>query len=111
MQCDSYSKPPSNQMQLDGMSDEGGDLMREARGWTREHLTEWTWYRRFAREQCADGGKASPNFVLQAMRNHFRVSVPNAYAPALARIAMEGDPAIRFRVAKSMVDGFTTAVL
>lgn len=106
-----YGEAPSNQMQLDGLSDEGCDLMRDARQWTREHLTEFTWYRRFAREQCADGGKASPNFVLQAMRSHFRVSVPNAYAPALARIAMEGDPDIRFRVAKSMVDGFTTAVL
>lgn len=106
-----YGDAPSNQMQLDGMSDEGGDLMRDARTWTREHLTEFTWYRRFAREQCADGGKASPNFVLQAMRNHFRVSVPNSYAPALARIAMEDDPDISFRVARSMCDGFTTAVL
>lgn len=106
-----YGHEPSNQMQLDGLTDEGGELMREVRGWTREHITEFTWYKRMARTKCADGGKASPNFCLQAMRDHFRVSVPNAYAPALARIAMEEDPNIRFRVAKSMVDGFTTAVL
>lgn len=49
--------------------------------------------------------------MLQLMRNEFRVSVPNAYAAPLARIAMEQDSSIRFRLARSKVDGWTEAVL
>lgn len=57
------------------------------------------------------GRYASPNLMLQLMRNEFRVSVPNAYAAPLARIAMEQDSSIRFRLARSKVDGWTEAVL
>lgn len=106
-----YGKEPSNQMQLglEGLSDGGYELMEDARRWAALHFDEFMWYKSQARAACADGGKASPNFMLQLMRNRFKVSIPNAYAPCLARIAMEQDRQIRFRIAKSKVDGFTEA--
>lgn len=104
-------RPASNQMQLDGLGCEGGELMDEARAWVGLHFSEWCWYKDLARRKSEGGGKASPNFCLQAMRDHFRVSVKNALAPCLARIAMEEDPSIRFRLARSVADGYTTARL
>lgn len=108
-----YGEKPSNQMQLDmpGYRDEGKELMDEARKWAALHFDEFMWYKAQARAASVNGGKASPNYILQSMRHHFKVSVPNAYAPCLARIAMEQDRTIRFRLAKSMVDGFTEARL
>lgn len=102
-----YGEKPSNQMQmaLDGLSAEGQALMDEARRWADLHSEEFAWYKRHARETSA-GAKASPNFELQSMRHHFKISVPNAYAPCLARIAMEQDANISFRLARSKVDGF-----
>lgn len=110
----SYGPPPDNQMrlQMPGLGDDGMELMEDARRWMMTHrFKEWEWYMAFARAECAGGGKASPNFCLQAMRRHFKCEIPNAYAPALARIAMEQDSTITFRLAKSKVDGFTTARL
>ncbi len=108
-----YGKEPSNQMQLglEGLSDAGKELMDDARRWAALHFEEFCWYKAQARAACVNGGKASPNFVLQLMRNRFKVSIPNAYAPCLARIAMEQDRRIVFRIAKSKVDGFTEARL
>ena len=106
-------KEPSNQMQLgfEGLSDEGYELMQEARRWAVSHISEWSWYKRFTLQQCADGSKASPNFVLQSMRNEFHCEVRNALAPAFARIAMEQDPRLKFRLAKSKADGFAKVKL
>ena len=84
--------------------------MREARRWCARHWDEFNWYKNEAARLSADG-YASPNFVLQSMRSRFRVSVPNAYAAPMARIAMEQRGDVRFRIAKSKVDGFTEAVL
>lgn len=106
-----YGKPASNQMQLDGLGVDGGELMAEARMWVGLHFSEWCWYKDFARQQCANGGKASPNFCKEAMRNRFGISIKNALAPCLARIAMEEDPSLQFRLARSKADGFTTACL
>lgn len=108
-----YGKPASNQMQmqLPGCSDVGAELMEEARKWVARHPHEWIYYKEVALEQCSDGTEASPNFCLQTMRNRMKVSVRNSYAPAFARIAMEQDKNIKFRVAASSVDGFTTAKL
>ena len=108
-----YGEKPSNQQQMaiPGYEDDGKELMDEARRWAALHFDEFMWYKRHARAACVNGGKASPNFELQSMRHHFRVSVPNAYAPCLARIAMEQDKGIQFRLAKSKVDGFTEATL
>lgn len=104
-----YGKDPDNQMQLElpGLSGSGYELMQEARGWVNSHITEWSWYKKFALSECSGGSKASPNFCLQSMRRKFKCEIPNAYAPALARIAMEEDKQIEFRLAKSKVDGFT----
>ena len=103
-----YGEKPSNQMEmpLPGFEQDGQELMAEARKWAAMHFCEFSWYKTHAKAACANGGKASPNFELQSMRHHFRVSVPNAYAPCLARIAMEQDRGIQFRLAKSKVDGF-----
>lgn len=104
-------KPASNQMQLDGLGLEGGETMAEARMWVGLHFSEWCRYKEIARDECRGGSLASPNFVLQSMRHRCKVSVKNALAPYLARIAMEEDPHIRFRTARSAADGWTEAVL
>lgn len=103
--------PASNQMQLDGMAD-GCDEMREAREWVGLHFSDWCRYKQIARDECAGGGcEASPNYVLQALRHERHISMKNAMAPYLARIAMEEDPYIRFRTARSKADGWTEATL
>lgn len=104
-----YGEKPENQMQLDlpGVTDDGKALMDEARRWAALHFEEFCWYKGHARAACVNGGKASPNYELQSMRHRFKVSIPNAYAPCLARIAMEQDKGIKFRLARSKVDGFT----
>ncbi|MDY4523080.1 MAG: hypothetical protein SPD80_05785 [Atopobium sp.] len=103
-------KTASNQSQLHGLGISGELLMEQARTWVDAHEDEWKYYIQIARmDSC--GGYASPNFALQAMRRRFKVKIPNAYAPALARIAMEQNKHIAFRLAKSKVDGYTTAVI
>lgn len=104
-----YGKEPSAQLQLDlpGYTDGGAELMKEARDWVVRHWDEWNWYKNFAARECAGGNLISPNFALQSMRNRFHISVKNDFAPCFARIAMEQNKAIKFRIAKSRVDGFT----
>lgn len=111
MQCDSYSKPPDNQLSFDGLGTKGEARMNEARLWTREHLTEWTWYKRKAASVNAKGRKASANAMLHYLRDEFRVSIPNALAPYLSRIAREEQPGLVFNDARSDADAYTTAVL
>ena len=106
-----YGEKPSNQLEMPGLGQDGQELMGEARKWAALHFEEFYWYKSHARAACVNGGKASPNFELQSMRYRFKVSIPNAYAPCLAQIAMEQDDKIAFRLAKSKVDGFTEAVL
>ena len=105
-----YGESPSMQMEIPGLGSEGEELMKEARRWAAVHYDEFQWFKRKAREESA-AGRPSPNFMLQSMRHKFKVSVPNAYAPCLARIAMEQDQFIKFRLARSKVDGFTRAKL
>jgi hypothetical protein len=104
---------PSNQMELNlpGFTQDGEILMAEARMWAGRNYDAFAWYKDFARKRCIGGQKASPNLCLQAMRDQFHISVPNSYAPALARIAMEQDSRLSFRLARSKVDGFTKARL
>ncbi|MCI8469322.1 MAG: hypothetical protein HFJ75_07565 [Eggerthellaceae bacterium] len=101
---------PSNQMQLPGCSMSGEELMREARAWADSHEDEFRW---FCAEALRDSrrGYASADYLLQTMRRRYRVKVKNAYAPALARIAIEKDSRITFRLARSKVDGYCNAVL
>lgn len=104
---------PSNQSALPGMDSKGEKRMAEARAWVDANHDEWAWYLRNARQECArtHDGKASPNRALYGMRIAFSIELPNHMAPYLARIAMEQDPEIRMRVARSDADQYTTAVL
>lgn len=106
--CDQYNQEPSDQMAFEGLDDKYETLMNDCRKWVAEHFNEWAWYKRFAYEQGKD---ASPNFCLQSLRGHFKCSMPNSWAPALARIALEEFPTLSFRLAKSKLDAYTTAVL
>ena len=104
---------PSNQSALPGLDPKGEQRMAEARAWVAAHPEEWGWYRRNARQECrrTHDGKASPNRCIYGMRIAFSIELPNHMAPYLARIAMEQDPDIRMRVARSDADQYTTAVL
>ena len=104
---------PSNQGALPGMDAKGEQRMAEARAWVAAHPEEWGWYKRNARQECkrTHDGKASPNRCIYGMRIAFGVELPNHFAPYLARIAMEEDPSIRMRVARSDADLYTTARL
>lgn len=104
---------PSNQMALPGLDPKGEQRMADARAWVDAHPNEFGWYKDNARRECAEthDGKASPNRCIYAMRIIFGIELPNHLAPYLARIAMEQDPSIRMRVARSDADQYTTAVL
>ena len=104
---------PSNQMALPGLDPKGELRMADARAWVESHPDEFAWYKDNARRECSrtHDGKASPNRALYGMRIRFGIELPNHLAPYLARIAMEQDPEIRMRVARSDADQYTTAVL
>lgn len=105
-----YGEKPSEQLELHGLGSDGEELMNKARKWVDEHPDEWGYYLQLARLESAHA-PASPNYLLQALRHRYHISIANALAPALARIALEQDYKLRFRLAKSKVDGFTEAVL
>lgn len=102
--------PPSNQPGLEGAGLPGEELMAQAREWAASHPEQWAWYLGEARRESARGD-VSPNWMVNLMRHTFHVSVPNAYAPCLARIALEDEPGLRLRLARSVADGYTTADL
>lgn len=104
-----YGEEPSIQLQfeLPGLDDKAAALMKEARDWTVKHWDEWNYYKNLAAQESVGDKLASPNYCLQAVRHKFHISIQNAFAPCLARIAMEQNKAIKFRIAKSRVDGFT----
>lgn len=128
-----YGNSPSNQsqMNLPGLGQGGQELMEKARAWADAHEDDFERYLRLARRQMArsSDGKASPNACKEQLRGGFDVnysfggdgaltcderrciSIPNAYAPALARVAVERDGSLDFRMAKSKCDGFTDATI
>lgn len=99
-----YGKPPSNQMKID-ISDKGADLVREGKRWISDNPIPWAGYLKTAVYESSHG-LVSPNYMVQYIRNKYRVSIKNGLAPVLARLAMEEDDRIHFRLAKSMADGF-----
>lgn len=114
---------PSNQSEL-GLGSKGDLNMQGARKWVSENKTHWERYLRLARYMSRGDEMPSPNFIRELTRHGFdvvpggiaqnvkrRVSVRNSFAPCLARIAMEQDPEIRFKLARSSADGFTDARL
>lgn len=106
-------KPTSDQMALPGLDGKGEQRMADARAWVDARPNEFSWYKDNARRECAEthDGKASPNRCIYAMRIIFGIELPNHLAPYLARIAMEQDPSICMRVARSDADQYTTARL
>lgn len=106
-------QPPENQCALPGLDPKGEQRMKDARQWVAVHPDEWGAYKDMARRECSrtHDGKASPNRCIYGMRITFGIELPNHLAPYLARIAMEQDPEIRMRVARSDADQYTTAVL
>lgn len=98
-----YGEKPSNQQQLSFA--DGFDLMQEVRQWVEDHPKEWAMYMNIAIMEGAYG-EMSPNYAIQVLRHRHKVSIRNGYAPALARIAMEQSDKVRFRLARSKVDGF-----
>ena len=118
---------PSNQIEFTGLGQSGELVMDKARAWADNHEDDFDRYIRLARFQVRSSrdGMASPNSCKEWLRSGLDVnesfgsygvltfdpsrcvSVPNAYAPAFARIAMERDRSLHFRVAASKVDGFT----
>lgn len=106
-------KPTSDQMALPGLDGKGERRMADARAWVDAHPEEFARYMSDARSECAHthDGKASPNRCIYALRIRYGIELPNHLAPYLARIAMEQDPSIRMRVARSDADQYTTARL
>lgn len=103
-----YGVAPSNQSELP--ITDGFELMQEVREWVKDNPDAWELYLIIAKAECMFG-EISPNYVIQILRHRHKVSVRNGYAPVLARIAMEQDDTIRFRLARSKVDGFCEVAL
>ena len=105
-----YGEKPSNQNRMELEDDGGFLLMREVRQWINDNPNAWELYTMIAKAESAFG-EISPNYAIQILRHRHKVSVRNSYAPVLARIAMEEDDSVRFRLAKSKVDGFVEVKL
>ena len=129
MQNYSYGKDPSNQLAFEGIGLSGETIMTQARDWIVANPDHFERYLRLARFQVmkSKDGKASTNACKEWLRTgldvnwsfpggaltfapHRRVSIPNALSPALARIAMEMDENLNFRLAASKTDGYTETV-
>lgn len=103
-----YGQKPSNQNEFP--ITDGYELMQEVREWIEQNPEAWELYMIIAKAE-SQFGEVSPNYAIQMLRHRHRISVRNGYAPALARIAMEQDDSVRFRVARSKVDGFCEVAL
>lgn len=104
----SYGEHPENQCQLElpGVNDRAREIWDEVKKWKNLHISEWCFYKENAYHECsfASDGKASPNTCLSDVRRRYHVEIPNAWAPAMARMAMAEDDRLNFRMAKSMFD-------
>lgn len=101
-----YGPPPGNQMELElpGVNDKARKVWEQVREWTCQNLSQWCAYKEYANENRGSDGKASPNECLMYLRTKFKVSIPNAWAPILARLAKQECPHLEFRMAKSKYD-------
>lgn len=103
-----YGKAPSNQSAFP-ITDEA-EFVREIREWAREDRESWMAYMSIVRDE-SEYGELSPNLPLQILRHRKKVSIRNGAAPILARMALEEDSTIRFRLAASKYDPFFEVVL
>lgn len=98
-----YGDRPSNQSALP-ITDEAA-FVQEIREWAKENKAAWEYYMIIVRTESAFG-ELSPNYPIQILRHRKHVSIRNAAAPILARMAMEEDDSVRFRLAKSKYDAY-----
>lgn len=98
-----YGEAPSNQKQLEIM--DGYTLTQEVRQWVEDNPEIWKKYLQVAAIESTYG-EMSPNYAIEVLRHRHKVSIRNGYAPVLARLAMEKSDKIRFRIARSKVDGY-----
>lgn len=103
-----YGKAPSNQSGLP-ITDEAAFVM-EMREWAKDNPAAWEYYMMIVKTESAFG-ELSPAYPLQILRHRRKVSIRNAASPILARMAMEEDSTIRFRLAESKYDPYFEVVL
>ena len=121
---------PSNQTKMTGLDLPEEQVLDAALDWIECNEDAFERYLRLARLQCrsARDGKASPNSCKEWLRTGLDVnesfagggaitfnprkcvSVVNAYAPILARVAMLRDESLDFRLAESRYDGYFAAI-
>lgn len=103
-----YGERPSNQSMLPITDD--AEFVKEVRQWVRDNPDAWDYYLMTARLECSFG-KVSPNYLMQILRHRKKVSIRNGAAPILARMALEQDETLRFRLARSRYDGYFEVAL
>lgn len=103
-----YGKAPSNQSAFP-ITDEAAFVM-EMREWAKECPDIWDYYMLIAQTESAFG-ELSPNYALQILRHRKKVSIRNGAAPILARMAMEQNENVRFRLAASKYDPYFEVAL
>lgn len=103
-----YGKSPSNQSAFP-ITDEAA-FVQEVREWAKENPAAWEYYMMIVRTESAFG-ELSPAYPLQILRHRRKVSIRNAASPILARMAMEADDSVRFRLAASKYDPYFEVAL
>lgn len=98
-----YGEKPSNQTSLPITKE--ADFVQEIREWVKSNPDAWEYYMFIVKSECAFGD-LSPNYPIQILRHRKKVSIRNGAAPILARLALEQDSSLKFRLAKSKYDAF-----
>lgn len=103
-----YGKAPSNQSAFP-ITDEAA-FVQEMRQWARDDPEAWEAYLLICHNESIYG-VLPPALPLQILRHHKKVSIRNGASPILARMAMEEDSTIRFRLAESKYDPYFEVAL
>lgn len=98
-----YGEKPSNQSAFPVTPE--SEFVDVIRKWIEDNPESWNYYLTIAKTESVFG-ELSPNYPIQILRHRRKVSIPNAAAPILARLALEQDQSIRFRLAKSKYDAY-----
>lgn len=106
--CDAYAEPPSDQMRLWGLGEDGEADMEAARQWRRENAMGYAWLRDKALREAKRTEHVSMRDLLGWLRLEHHVGMPNALTPAMARLmeAEEKGLAGAFSKARSRCDGW-----
>lgn len=103
-----YGKAPVKQGRLSVTKE--SEFVEEVRQWVKDNPDAWEYYMLIVKTESAFG-ELSPAYPLQILRHRHKVSIQNAASPILARMAMEQDENVRFRLAKSKYDGYFEVAL